>query len=123
VPGVTKVATGLDGGKHEWVNIAAFLGEMAPRIDKSFEETDSGAEIVLLHIKDTEALVKAIVAVQAIIKSPLMIQPDCPAAAEAGLRVINGRPLIKLTDPETASEIKNIAKKYGAIIYEYYDRH
>jgi len=90
-------------------------------IKQALSQIAQGAKLLdvnvgLPGINETEMLPKVVAALQKTTPTPLVIDTSNPAAAEAALRIYNGKPLLNSVNgkAESMAEILPIAKKYGA---------
>ncbi|MDR1560614.1 MAG: homocysteine S-methyltransferase family protein [Clostridiales bacterium] len=113
-------------GKTEFGYIGTdYFGDFDALANEAFDLEDDGAEVINLII-DGASLPKAVGYLQELsLKMPLSVQTSDPEAAEAAFRIYRGRPMMNITglDPETSRQMKTIAERYGALIYEYNNRH
>ena len=72
----------------------------------------------LPDIDETDMLTRAVCELQAILDLPLQIDTDDPAAMEAALRRVNGKPLINSVNgkEESMRAIFPLVKKYGGVV-------
>ncbi|MDD5545602.1 MAG: homocysteine S-methyltransferase family protein [Candidatus Omnitrophica bacterium] len=90
---------------------------------EAIEETKKGADILDINVgvpgtREQETIVPAIEAVQAVSEAPVSIDSANPAAVEAALKEVSGKPLINSVNGEKdkINFILPLAKKYGAAI-------
>jgi len=86
-------------------------------------QVEQGAKLLdvnvgLPGINEVEMLPAAVYALQSITSVPLVIDTSNPEAAEAALRIYNGKPLLNSVNgkAESMEKILPIAKKYGAAV-------
>ncbi len=102
---------------------ALLEGDMNYIMKQAIAEDDEGAEVLDINVgvpglDEAEMLPKVIKAVQTVTDLPLQIDSSDPAAIEAALRVVNGKPVINSVNGEDGSleKILPLAKKYGACV-------
>ena len=90
---------------------------------EALAQVEQGAKLLdvnvgLPGINEAEMLPAAVRAIQAITSVPLVIDTSSPEAAEAALRVYNGKPMLNSVNgkAESMEKILPIAKKYGAAV-------
>jgi 5-methyltetrahydrofolate--homocysteine methyltransferase len=90
---------------------------------QALSQTEQGATLLdvnvgLPGIDEARLLPMAVAALQSITSVPLVIDTSDPAAAEAAMRIYNGKPLFNSVNGKEASlsAILPIAKKYGAAL-------
>lgn len=91
-------------------------------IDRGYEQTDAGADILdvnvgLPEINEKEMLVAAVRELQTVIDRPLQLDTTNPEALEAALRVYNGKAMINSVNgkKETTDAVFPLVKKYGGV--------
>ena len=89
--------------------------------DQAISQIEQGAKLLdvnvgLPGIDEAEMLPMVVANLQSITPTPLVIDTSNPKAAEAALRVYNGKPLLNSVNgkDESLNSILPIAKKYGA---------
>ena len=100
---------------------ALHSGDMEYIRKQALSQIAQGAKLLdvnvgLPGINEAEMLPKVVAALQEITPTPLVIDTSNPAAAEAALRIYNGKPLLNSVNgkADSLAEILPIAKKYGA---------
>jgi len=90
---------------------------------QAMAQMDAGADLLDLNVglpelNEAAAMTWAVREVQAVCPLPLQIDTTDPAAAEAGLRRYNGKPILNSVNgrPEVLAQLLPIAKKYGAAV-------
>ncbi len=90
---------------------------------QALAQADAGADILDLNVglpglDEAAAMAAAVDAVQTVCPLPLQIDTTDPAAAGAGLRRCNGRPILNSVNgrPEVLAALLPIAKRYGAAV-------
>ena len=90
---------------------------------EAIEETKKGADILDVNVgvpgtREQETIVPAVEAVQAVSEAPISIDSADPAAVEAALKEVAGKPLINSVNGEKdkIDSILPLAKKYGAAV-------
>jgi 5-methyltetrahydrofolate--homocysteine methyltransferase len=86
-------------------------------------QVEAGADILDINVgfpqvDERTAMVNAVIAVQSVTDAPLQIDSSDAKVIEAGLRVINGKPIINSVNGEAESlqKVLPLAKKYGAAV-------
>ncbi|MDR1542046.1 MAG: homocysteine S-methyltransferase family protein [Clostridiales bacterium] len=87
------------------------------------EAMDDGSEMLAIDFsgfdEEEEMLPRIVESIQEFVKSPLLIRTENPKAADAALRLANGRPVLDLTGAancEAEPLLVEIGLKYGALI-------
>ncbi|MDR1334334.1 MAG: homocysteine S-methyltransferase family protein [Holosporaceae bacterium] len=86
-------------------------------------QVEAGAKILDVNVGlpgvDEESMMRTVVSrLQAVVDAPLQIDSTDPKALEAGLRIVNGKPLINSVNGKQQSllSVLPLAKKYGAAV-------
>ena len=92
-------------------------------LEKGMEQQDAGAEILdvnvgLPGIDETDMMTQVVKSLQSVVDLPLQIDSSDPAAIEAGLRAVNGKPIVNSVNgnQEVLENILPLCKKYGAAV-------
>lgn len=104
-------------------NLADAFRTLNPKlaVEEAKAQIEAGASIIDINTGasgvDQEAMMPlAIQAVQKAIRAPISIDSSDPKVIEAGLKAVQGKPLLNSTTakPETLEQMVKLAKKYGA---------
>jgi len=97
--------------------------DMSYLCNEALTQTAEGAKLLdvnvgLPGIDEEKMLPAAVFAIQSVTSTPLVIDTSDPKAAEAALRIYNGKPLLNSINgkAESMEKMLPIAKKYGAAI-------
>ncbi|MDR2681947.1 MAG: homocysteine S-methyltransferase family protein [Holosporaceae bacterium] len=92
-------------------------------LNQGISQVEAGAKILDVNVGlpgiDEAAMMRTVVSrLQAVVDAPLQIDSTNPKTLEAGLRIVNGKPLINSVNGEDESlrTILPLAKKYGAAV-------
>ena len=95
-------------------------------VSEAIDQRSQGADILAVNVQlpditegkmhERETLPGVIREVQAVVNLPLEINSSCPDALEAGMRVYNGKPLVRwpVREPASLESLLPLVKKYGA---------
>ena len=98
-------------------------GDMGYILERGMEQQDAGAEILDVNVGlpgiDEKAMMTRVVRqLQSVVDLPLQIDASDPAAIEAGLRAVVGKPIVNSVNGnrEVLDSILPLCKKYGAAV-------
>ncbi len=98
-------------------------GDMGYILERGMEQQDAGAEILDVNVGlpgiDEKAMMTRVVRqLQSVVDLPLQIDSSDPAAIEAGLRAVVGKPIVNSVNGnrEVLESILPLCKKYGAAV-------
>ncbi len=92
-------------------------------LERGVEQQDAGAEILdvnvgLPGIDEPEMMGRVVRALQGVVDLPLQLDSSDPAALEAGLRLVSGKPIVNSVNgnPAVLDAVLPLCKKYGAAV-------
>ena len=92
-------------------------------LERGVEQQDAGAEILdvnvgLPGIDEPEMMARVVRALQGVVDLPLQLDSSDPAALEAGLRLVSGKPIVNSVNgnPAVLDAVLPLCKKYGAAV-------
>ena len=98
-------------------------GDMGYILERGMEQQDAGAEILDVNVGlpgiDEKAMMTRVVRqLQSVVDLPLQIDASDPAAIEAGLRAVVGKPIVNSVNGnrKVLESILPLCKKYGAAV-------
>lgn len=90
---------------------------------QAVDQVDGGADLLDVNvgvagIDEAPAMARTVKSVQSVVDVPLVLDSGNPEALEAGLRVVNGRPIVNSVNgkQDVLDSILPIVKKYGAAV-------
>ena len=115
------IAVLIDNANASGIRQALLDNDIEYVCDEALAQLEDGADLLAVNvglpgINPMEMLPRVVMAIQEITPTPLIIHTACAVAAEAALRVYNGRPVLNTIDvkDEDMLEIAKLAEKYGA---------
>ncbi len=98
-------------------------GDLDYVLAQAVEQAEAGAHILdvnvgLPDVDEPEMMVRVIKAIQSVTDLPLQIDSSNSDALAAGLRVVNGKPIVNSVngEPEVLARVLPLVKKYGAAV-------
>ena len=92
-------------------------------LERGVEQQDAGAEILdvnvgLPGVDEPEMMARVVRSLQGVVDLPLQLDSSDPAALEAGLRLVSGKPIVNSVNgnPAVLDAVLPLCKKYGAAV-------
>ena len=117
----TVVSYHLTAAENEEFAAALADEDMDYATDEAVDQQDEGADILAVSvaadgIDEVAALKNVVGALQSMVRMPLLLRAEKPAALELALRHYNGKALIGNVDTDNMSAVFPLIKKYGGVV-------
>jgi 5-methyltetrahydrofolate--homocysteine methyltransferase len=121
--GVTVVGERLNPTGKKRLQQALRENDMGYLLAEAFAQAEAGSDVLDINVglpdlDEPAMLVRAVQEVQNAVNLPLQLDSPDPRALEAGLRIVNGKPIINSVNGKQSvlDAILPLCKRYGAVV-------